>query len=128
MVDVQSKDGYMNVLRSGKIAHALGSYLPGDGLGKSIYLFAHSTEQDFSVVRQNSVFYLLDKLDSSDSVYILYKGKTIKYKVYDKKIVSPIDTEYLEYIDPSREVLILQTCWPLGTNWKRLLVFAQKQL
>ncbi len=127
-VDVQSKSSYMEVLKSGKIAHALGSFLPGDGLGKSIYLFAHSTEQEFSMVRKNSVFYLLDKLENFDMVYIRYQGGDFKYRVFDKKIVSAQEAEYLSYSDPSREVLILQTCWPLGTNWKRLLVFAQKQM
>lgn len=127
-VDVQSKSAYMEVLGSGKIAHALGSNLPGDGLGKSIYLFAHSTEQDFSMVRKNSVFYLLDKLENQDTVFLTDMGTNYLYRVYDKKIVSAQDTQYMRYSDPNKETLILQTCWPLGTNWKRLLVFAQRQM
>ena len=42
------------------------------------------------------------------------------------KIVTAKEFEYLTYSDSNKEVLILQTCWPIGTNWKRLLVFAQR--
>jgi len=122
----QSKDEYMGVLRSGKIAHASESSLPGSGKGTSSYLFAHSTEQDLNIVRQNSVFYLLDTMVKDDVVYIRENGKLLLYKVYDKKILPASDISSYKHKDPDKEVLILQTCWPLGTNWKRLLVFAQR--
>jgi LPXTG-site transpeptidase (sortase) family protein len=43
-----------------------------------------------------------------------------------KKIIKPNQIEYLEYKEEDKEIVILQTCWPIGTNWQRLLVFAEK--
>jgi LPXTG-site transpeptidase (sortase) family protein len=76
------------------------------------------------MVRQNSVFYLLGELKTDDFVFIGFNGEIYKYKVYDQKIVGANDIEYLDYKEEGREVLILQTCWPIGTDWKRLLIFA----
>lgn len=125
-VDTQSKEEYLKVLSSGKLAQALGSALPGDGMGKSIYIFAHSSEQNIVSLRNNAVFYLLDLLKNKDQILVNYQDKNYVYEVVDRKIANPKDVEFLNYSDPSSETLILQTCWPIGTNWKRLLVFAKK--
>lgn len=117
---------YLKVLEGNKIAHSSYSALPGNGKGSTTYLFAHSTQQTIQAVRKNSVFYLLGELGENDNILINYQGKNIEYKVYMKKVISAKETEYLTYSDPQKEVLILQTCWPIGTNWKRLLVFAQR--
>jgi LPXTG-site transpeptidase (sortase) family protein len=116
---------YEKELKMGKVAHSATSSLPGDGKGKSIYLFAHSSEENFLANRANAVFYLIGELDKGDSIWIEKNGIKYLYKVYDKKITKPEDTSYLRYSDPNREVLILQTCWPIGTNWNRLMVMAQ---
>ena len=125
-VSPYNKDKYLSVLEKNEVAHSETSSLPGLGNNKTTYLFAHSTQQDLNMVRKNSVFYLLGELVVDDLVYIKYDGNYFKYKVYDKKIISYKEAEYLNYKDESREVLILQTCWPIGTNWKRLLVFAER--
>lgn len=113
-------------MESNKIAHSNYSALPGNGKGSTTYLFAHSTQQSIQTVRKNSVFYLLGELGENDKILINYQGTNIEYKVYMKKVISANESEYLTYSDANREVLILQTCWPLGTNWKRLLVFAER--
>lgn len=125
-VDTQAKEEYLNVLSTGKVAQAMGSALPGDGLGKSIFIFAHSSEQNIISLRNNAVFYLLDLLKNEDQILVNYRDNNYVYQVVDRKIVSAKDTEFLNYSDPDSEILILQTCWPIGTNWKRLLVFAKK--
>ncbi|MCL4384007.1 sortase [Patescibacteria group bacterium] len=116
---------YKNVLDEGKIAQSSTSTVPGRGKGSFTYLFAHSSEEGISVARKNVVFYLLGELSSGDSVWIERNGIKYLYKVFDKKIVSANDVEYLHYSNPNKEVLILQTCWPVGTDWNRLLVFAE---
>jgi len=120
-----NKEEYSKVLLENNVALAKGSYLPGSGLGKSTFIFAHSTEQGVNLVRNNSIFYLLDDLKNGDTVFVSMKGKVYEYRIYDRKIVNAVDIKYLTYEDPTREVIILQTCWPLGTNWKRLLVFGE---
>ncbi|MDD4106685.1 MAG: sortase [Candidatus Shapirobacteria bacterium] len=120
------KNQYLQVLKNNKVAHSNYSALPGSGKGSMTYLFAHSTEQSIQTMRKNSVFYLLGELDKDDKILISYQGEVIEYTVYMKKIVTAKEFEYLTYSDSTKEVLILQTCWPIGTNWKRLLVFAQR--
>ena len=117
---------YLKVLEQDLIAQANTSFAPGGGIGKTTYLFAHSTQQGLDMVRKNSVFYLLGEMVNDDVIFINYKGKLYTYKVYMKKVVSAKEISYLDYIESDKEVLILQTCWPLGTNWNRLLIFAKR--
>jgi LPXTG-site transpeptidase (sortase) family protein len=117
---------YSKVLKDSVVAQAKGSSNPGGGTGKSTFIFAHSTQQGLNLVRQNAVFYLLGELKNGDVVFINDSGKIHTYKVYMSKIVKASEIEYLKYSDPLKEVVIMQTCWPIGTDWKRLLVFAEK--
>jgi LPXTG-site transpeptidase (sortase) family protein len=117
---------YMAVLKNNTVAQARGSDNPGSGAGSTTYLFAHSTEANISMVRKNAVFYLLEKLEINDEVFINIEDKTYKYLVYDKKIVESTELQYLQYKEEGEEIIIMQTCWPLGANWKRYLVFAKR--
>lgn len=117
---------YSQILKDKVVAQAKGTSRPGMGNGTSTFIFAHSTEQGLSMVRQNAIFYLLGELSDGDTVFINDQGKIHSYKIYMKKIVNASEIEYLKYRDPSKEVLIMQTCWPLGTDWKRLLVFGER--
>ena len=116
---------YVGILNEGKIAQANTSSLPGAGKGSMTYLFAHSSQESLTTSRSNAVFYLLGELSKGDSVWVEHNGTRYLYKVYDKKIIKADDIQYLHYSDPSKEVLILQTCWPVGTNWNRLLIFSE---
>lgn len=119
------KKEYLPILEGDFVAQAKGTGLPGQQ-EKAIYLFAHSTKQGIQMVRQNSVFYLLGELKINDFVFVGYNEEIYKYKVYGQKIVGANDVEYLEYKEEGKEILILQTCWPIGTDWKRLLIFAER--
>jgi LPXTG-site transpeptidase (sortase) family protein len=59
---------------------------------------------------------------------VFFQGKRFNYVVYETKIVDSDDTEYLDSALGQGERLILQTCWPPGTDWKRTLVFARPKL
>lgn len=120
-----NKDEYLKVLNINEVAQARGSSFPGSGLGTMTYIFAHSSQQGVSAVRNNSVFYLLGELQKNDPIFIKYSGKVYIYKVYKQIVIDPSEIEYLAYTEKDKEILILQTCWPIGTNWRRLLVFAQ---
>jgi LPXTG-site transpeptidase (sortase) family protein len=125
-VSPYSKDEYMKVLKNNIVAHSNESSLPGSGKGTAVYLFAHSSQQGVLDARDNSVFYLLGELKEGDDVFINYKGKVFTYRVYMEKIIKSKETDYLTYTDKDKEILVLQTCWPIGTNWQRLLVFAER--
>ncbi|MDO8573388.1 MAG: sortase [Candidatus Daviesbacteria bacterium] len=107
---------------AGGVAEALGSTTPGQP--GNLYLFSHSTDAPWNIVRFNAVFYLLKELDKGDSVIIFYKNKRYDYVVFDKIIVRPDDVSYLtnKYDFP---VLTLQTCDPPGTLLNRLIIRAR---
>lgn len=119
-VDSANEQDYLAALKRG-VAHALGTAFPGEG--GHIFLFAHSTDYFWNVGAYNAVFYLLGKLENNDEINIFYKGQRYVYKVVKKEIVDPSQVEYLTR-KTNKEFLTLQTCWPLGTTFKRLLVFA----
>lgn len=121
-VDPANEGNYLPVLKQG-VAHARGSALP-DQSG-TVYMFAHSTDNFWDVGLYNAVFYLLKDLQKGDAVTIFYNSKRYDYTVSQTLITSPNDTKYLTQSRSTQNQVVLQTCWPPGTTWKRLLVIAQ---
>lgn len=117
-VDVANAGAYLAALKLG-VAEAAGLAHPGQ-IGTT-YLFAHSTDSPVNFARYNAVFYLLDKLTNGDKVEISYRDKIFKYRVIRLEVLGSNDTRYL-VPQKEREQLILQTCYPPGTSWKRLVV------
>lgn len=117
-VDVNSEREYRNALASG-VAHARGTYFPGQG--EKIYLFAHSTDSPANFAKYNAVFYLLNRLRSGDVVKIYFMDKVFLYSVDQSIETSAADISWLTR-DFDQEVLLLQTCTPPGTSWRRLIV------
>lgn len=112
---------YVSALTQG-VAEALGSTPPGKP--GNLYLFSHSTDAPWNIVRFNAIFYLLRELEAGDRVIIFYQNKRYDYIVFDKKVVAPTEISYLtnRYNEP---VLTLQTCDPPGTLLNRLIVRAK---
>lgn len=120
-IDPRNEKEYVKALSLG-VAEALGSTLPGQP--GNLYLFSHSTDAPWNIVRYNAIFYLLRELGPGDRVIIFYKNKRYDYIVFDKTIAKPNDVSYLtnRYNFP---VLTLQTCDPPGTLLNRLIVRAR---
>jgi LPXTG-site transpeptidase (sortase) family protein len=120
-VDPGNEAEYTAALAKG-VAEASGSTPPGQP--GNLYIFSHSTDAPWNVIRYNAVFYLLRDLDAGDRVIIFYQGRRYDYIVYDKHIIDPTDLTYLNnrYDKP---VLTLQTCDPPGTLSHRLIVRAR---
>ncbi|MBI3070470.1 MAG: sortase [Candidatus Levybacteria bacterium] len=122
-VDSSSQDEFLPILQKG-IAHAKGTVFPG--MKGNIYLFAHSADNFWNIGRYNAVFYLLKDLVKGDSVVVFFQNRRYNYKVEELKIVDASDVSYLvESQKQDQQTLILQTCWPPGTTWKRLVVLAR---
>lgn len=122
-VDAGKPDIYLPVLQQG-VAHALGTVFPG--VSGNIYLFAHSTDNFWNVGRYNAVFFLIKELTNGDEIDLFYQGKRHIYRVVNKVVVDPTQVQYLT-APASTEQLTLQTCWPPGTAWKRLIVVAKPE-
>lgn len=117
-VDPWNAEEYKESLKDG-IAHAKGTALPGE---KGTYLFAHSSDYPWNITRYNTAFFKLHELENGDSIIIHNGNTTFKYQVVDIKEVWPTEVQYLK--NPNAD-LILQTCTPIGTDLRRLLVFAE---
>lgn len=120
-VDASDEGSYTEALAEG-IAHARGTYFPGQG--KRVYLFSHSTDSPLNFARYNAVFYLLGKLEKGDQITVFFADKKYTYQVTDKQTVAATDTEWLVG-GSNEEELVLQTCDPPGTTWRRLVVVAK---
>lgn len=122
-VDPNNETEYLAALQKG-IAHAKGSVFPGMP-GTSFY-FSHSTDNFWDVGRYNAIFYLLKDMQVGDDVYIFFKNYRYNYKVTQTEILDPTDVDLLVNAQKDKEEkVVLQTCWPPGTTWKRFIVIAK---
>ena len=121
-VDPSNQNEFLPILQQG-VAHAKGTVFPG--MQGNIYFFAHSTDNFWDVGRYNAVFYLLKDLKPGDDIIVFFENQRHNYVVTESKIVDPQDVSFITQAKTGKEQVILQTCWPPGTTWKRLLVFAK---
>lgn len=111
---------YTEALKRG-VVHAKGTDFPGTG--RKIYLFSHSSSSIWQGTI-NIAFYLLKELEKEDKIYLFYRNLRYDYEVTEKIITGPDLKKYLSE-DLDKDILILQTCWPAGTNLKRLIILAK---
>lgn len=121
-IDPWKYDSYSSSLEKG-VAHAKGTVLPGEP-GTS-YIFAHSSLPPWKLTRVNTPFLFLDNVKNGERIYVNREGTLYVYEVFEKKSVWPNEVTYLKDGKEGTD-LILQTCAPLGTALKRLLVFAKR--
>jgi LPXTG-site transpeptidase (sortase) family protein len=123
-VNAGDEKAYLQALKLG-VAAAQGMANPGE-LGTT-YMFAHSTNSPLNYARYNAVFYLLDKINVGDRIEVVYNynGKLYRYQAAGREILDPTDVHYLTP-QKQEEKLILQTCYPPGTTWKRLVIVAKR--
>ena len=119
-VDLANEKNYQAVLKT-SVAHAKGTALPGES--GTIYIFGHSTDYPWNISRYSAYFYPLRYLEEGEEIIIIYQGKNFLYQVEEKKVAKANELEYL-ISQEGENRLVLQTCWPPGTTWKRLIVVA----
>lgn len=112
-IDPADSKAYDPALEQG-IAHAQGSVLPG--MKGTIYLFSHSSSA-------NPLFYQLGRLEKGDEVIVYFEGQAHHYQIQARKILPRRDTSFFQPQN-EKEQLILQTCWPPGTDLKQLVLVA----
>lgn len=123
-VDTAQPNDYENALKEG-IAHAAGTGLPGQlDVSQSIYLFAHSTDNTWNITRYNAQFYGLKDAEIGQEIDVRFWGEDYRYAITAKEIVPAADTTWLQP-QFEGEKLILQTCYPPGTAWRRLIIIAE---
>lgn len=124
-VDPGSEEKYTEALKKG-VAHAAGTGLPGESNteNKTIFIFGHSTNGEWNISRYNALFYSLKDLVVGDTFTVWFWGREFGYTITETRIVEANDVSFL-VPQTDKDLLILQTCWPPGTSWKRFLVVAE---
>ncbi len=107
------------------VSHYAGTATPGQ-LGNAV-ISGHSSNYIWAKGNYNHIFKDLNKLENGDKINIKTIQKngrviTYEYMVSGKYIDAPDDERIFENTDNS--ILTLSTCWPLGTNLKRLVLKA----
>ena len=118
-VNGASKKEYDNKLKEG-VAHLLGTALPGSK--SNIFIFGHSSA--WYETPYAKVFARLNELENNDEIIVYYKATKYTYRVSEKRVVQKTDLTVLA--PTNEEILTLMTCWPLGTDLKRLIVISKK--
>ncbi len=104
------------------VVHLAGSAYPGQK--GNVFITGHSSNFWWRKGDYNTVFALLNNLAVGDEIVVVYQDKEFHYQVHRKLKVAP--GEIGQYTQSTDEpVLTLMTCWPIGTNWKRLIVQAK---
>ncbi len=107
------------------VVHYPGTALPG-GRG-NMYIAGHSSNYVWASGAYNYVFKNLDKLLRDDEVTVIARlangtELTYTYLVKLNEEVAPNDARI--FADTHAQELTLTTCWPLGTNTRRLMIKA----
>jgi len=119
-----TNDIYKN-LENG-VVHSSDTPKPGEG-GVSVIL-GHSSAYPWYKGAYGSVFAILGKLKVGDTFSVTYEdGRTFNYSVKELIIFSPFKSnDQLSTIEKnSKNSLVLLSCWPIGTNYKRIAVYAE---
>lgn len=103
------------------VAHFNNTAMPGE-IGK-ILIIGHSSAMINYKGGYGHIFTALNDLFEGDTIYIYSKNKKYAYRVFKKEITEPV----LKNLDKETNdsILTLMTCWPPGTSWKRLFVYAE---
>ena len=120
---VFDSDGY-NALVQG-IAHVPGTSWPWSPTPqRNVYLAGH--RMGYRGTWSRMLFYNLDKLQRGDSVVLRDRsGRSYEYRVSEVLVVEPTDAWVMGQVR-GRDMVSLQTCIPLYTFDKRLIVRADR--
>jgi LPXTG-site transpeptidase (sortase) family protein len=113
------EDEMQDALKGG-VVHYPGTSLPGET--GNVVITGHSSYFPWDSGRFKDVFALLEDVVEGDKIVIYYEQDKYIYIIDKKEIVMPNDIEILKQTPQDKLTLI--TCWPVGTNLKRLIVQA----
>ena len=94
----------------------------------NVVISGHSSNYAWATGSYNFIFKDLNALQNGDELVVKATQKNGKsfeyvYKVIGKKVVAPDDPGIFE--ENGQPIITLVTCWPLRTDWKRLVVKAK---
>lgn len=108
------------------LSHYYKTAAPGQN-GNAV-ISGHSSNYFWVKGDYNYIFKNLNNLEKGDNITVTFLQKngrviTYHYQVSDKFISAPADERI--FAETDGQTMTLSTCWPLGTNFKRLIVKAE---
>ncbi len=104
------------------------SNTPKPGLSGVSVILGHSSAYPWYKGNYGSIFALLGKLKPGDRFYVQYSdGRLFVYEVKQSIVFNPfVPDDRIEEIEQLKGTnLVLVSCWPVGTNYRRIAVQAQ---
>jgi sortase A len=89
------------------------------------FIFGHSSNYPWIKWDYNDVFANLNKLKYQDEVIVYYWQEKYTYKIREKKVITPGQTEVLKR-NTNKDEITLMTCWPIWTTLNRLIVIWER--
>ena len=120
---VFDSDGYHALVNG--IAHVPGTSWPWSATPqRNVYLAGH--RMGFRGTWSRMLFYNLNKLDDGDEIVLRDRsGRSYRYEVTETFLADPTDAWVMGQVR-GRDMVSLQTCTPLYTFEKRLIVRADR--
>jgi len=106
-------------LQSG-VVHYPGTAMPGNK--GNVFITGHSSYYPWDNGKYKNVFALLPSLEKGDEFTIFYNQKKYRYKIFQKDVVNPDNVNVMD--QGSERIATLMTCYPVGTNLKRMIIRA----
>lgn len=103
------------------VVHYPGTAFPGQ-IG-SILLSGHSSAIPWQKGVYDTVFAKLNDLQTGNTFTIKYNGQNYTYRIFKKYIVYPSEFRLNDY---GTETVTLVSCWPVGTDLKRIVIEAER--
>ena len=117
-------DSDSNAALEAGVGHVPETSMPWDeGAQRNTYLAAHRL--GYQGTGSRLLFYELDQLQRGDKVILKGQGKTYRYRVTETMVVDPNDRWVMGQV-VGRDMVTLQTCTPIPTFEKRLIVRADR--
>ena len=101
---------------------------PKPGMEGVSLILGHSSAYPWYQGQYGSVFALIGKLSPGETFYIKYEdGQTFTYRIKQSVVFSPFsnDERLTEIEKAPGSTLVLISCWPIGTNYKRIAIQAE---
>jgi len=87
-------------------------------------IIGHSSAFPWYQGQYGSIFSLLNHLEQGSEIFLFSNKEKYIYQVIEKDIKAPKNLNFKA--EEEKSVLYLVSCWPINTDWKRIIIKAIK--
>ncbi|HLC44379.1 MAG TPA: sortase [Patescibacteria group bacterium] len=121
---VENKESVFQEALRGGVVHYPGTAKVGEY--GNCYIFGHSSDYIWSAGAYKTIFATLPHIQVGALIVASNsQGQVFTYKVFDTRVVASDDTSVLDQGNRERQLLTLQTSYPVGTALRRFVAVAE---